>query len=283
MGLSIPDHIHFRSFLVGCPRSGTTLLQSLLAAHPGISSLPETHFIAYVAPGRPWLRRLGIASRNAPLATERLETLIGHQVRRPTLPLISNYVDSFVRALDRYTLEKQGMGWLEKTPRHLHCVELLSKYVRRFRCIHILRNGKDTIASLHHVSQHHPETWTGTQTLDDCISRWKKDVRRSLGYLNDGSHFLLRYEQLVQDPEPTLRDLCNFLGIHYFPEMLSTYSNTLNSLITDHEPWKENTKKPIEIRSSTKFHTYLDSHERDITCREIAQESERLDRVLPPR
>ena len=33
-----------RIFIVGCPRSGTTLLQSLLAAHPQIHSFPETHF-----------------------------------------------------------------------------------------------------------------------------------------------------------------------------------------------------------------------------------------------
>jgi hypothetical protein len=34
-----------RLFLVGCPRSGTTLLQSLLAAHPQIASFPESHFL----------------------------------------------------------------------------------------------------------------------------------------------------------------------------------------------------------------------------------------------
>ncbi|MGC1525664.1 MAG: sulfotransferase, partial [Phormidesmis sp.] len=33
-----------RLFLVGCARSGTTLLQSLLASHPGVASFPESNF-----------------------------------------------------------------------------------------------------------------------------------------------------------------------------------------------------------------------------------------------
>ncbi|MGL4503377.1 MAG: sulfotransferase family protein, partial [Planktothrix sp.] len=43
-----------RIFLVGCPRSGTTLLQSLLAAHPQIASFPESHFFQSLAPAQPW-------------------------------------------------------------------------------------------------------------------------------------------------------------------------------------------------------------------------------------
>ena len=55
-----------RIFLVGCPRSGTTLLQSLLAAHPDITSFPESHFFRHLIDNRRWLHRtFGIASKRA--------------------------------------------------------------------------------------------------------------------------------------------------------------------------------------------------------------------------
>ena len=43
-------------FIVGSPRSGTTLLQGMLAAHTDVFSLPETFFFAKVLP-RSFLKR----------------------------------------------------------------------------------------------------------------------------------------------------------------------------------------------------------------------------------
>ncbi len=54
-----------RIFIVGCPRSGTTLLQSVLAAHHDVFSLPETAFFCSVRPSRWVFRRLGLVSRLA--------------------------------------------------------------------------------------------------------------------------------------------------------------------------------------------------------------------------
>ncbi|MEL7003491.1 MAG: sulfotransferase, partial [Bacteroidota bacterium] len=52
-----------RVFLVGCPRSGTTLLQSRLATHPCVESFPESFFYNYFVPSKKILANLGIASR----------------------------------------------------------------------------------------------------------------------------------------------------------------------------------------------------------------------------
>ena len=45
-----------RIYIVGCPRSGTTLLQSMVAAHPLLTSYPETHFWDYTIPKNRYLR-----------------------------------------------------------------------------------------------------------------------------------------------------------------------------------------------------------------------------------
>ncbi|MGL6135938.1 MAG: sulfotransferase, partial [Planktothrix sp.] len=57
---------HPRLFLVGCPRSGTTLLQSLLAAHSQIASFPESQFFRCLLENRPpWRVKLRIPGRFA--------------------------------------------------------------------------------------------------------------------------------------------------------------------------------------------------------------------------
>lgn len=56
--------IEGRFFIVGFPRSGTTLLQSLLAAHPQIASFPESYFFPN-AVEKKGLRILGISSLKA--------------------------------------------------------------------------------------------------------------------------------------------------------------------------------------------------------------------------
>ena len=45
------------TFLVGCPRSGTTLLQSLIASHPQVYSLPETNFFRLLLHSEEFPRR----------------------------------------------------------------------------------------------------------------------------------------------------------------------------------------------------------------------------------
>ncbi len=53
-----------RIFLVGTPRSGTTLYQSIMAAHSQILSLPETHFFLNLIPKRNYIARaLGLTNR----------------------------------------------------------------------------------------------------------------------------------------------------------------------------------------------------------------------------
>jgi len=54
-----------RIFLVGCPRSGTTLLQSMLARHDRVFTFPESHLFARSVPSGGLFRMAGLAGRHA--------------------------------------------------------------------------------------------------------------------------------------------------------------------------------------------------------------------------
>src|SRR5271169_5376629 len=113
-----------RLFVVGCARSGTTLLQSLLAAHPAVLSFPETavfsHLLSPVVPGQ--TRQITVHRRTQLCYRQVMALLkdLGRRDLEQLLPIrsqsIGQFVDGFVRVLDRLTLDRGKSWWVEKTP-----------------------------------------------------------------------------------------------------------------------------------------------------------------------
>ena len=109
MSSDLDNSIQQRLFLVGCPRSGTTLLQSFLAAHSEIYSFPESHFFNWLFFPGSLRTRLGLASNE--IESQMLKFLA--KIQRPELEkhlpkyglFAKQYVDSFVQILDQLTLE----------------------------------------------------------------------------------------------------------------------------------------------------------------------------------
>jgi len=147
-----------RVFLVGCPRSGTTLLQSLLFAHPQVISFPETFFFVHVANERGWRRRIGLAKPQSGRAITTIREMVGDDsVSRRRRPLtIAGHADQFVRSLDATAQRAGATAWVEKTPSHLHRVGVIEQYVRSARFVHIVRDAWAAVASLHKVTHEHP-------------------------------------------------------------------------------------------------------------------------------
>lgn len=204
-----------RIFVVGCPRSGTTLTQSLVASHGDLVTLPETHFFA-VLPHRWWLGRcLGLASAEAVEKVEEVARHLGRDSPESRSPIRTerSVSDDFVALLDRDARARRASGWVEKTPYHLRRVELISSFVPDARYCHVLRRGPDVVASLYHVTQRHPEAWGGSRSLEACVERWIEDTATSLTYLEDPFHVHVRYHELVNESGPVVEAAWESLGL----------------------------------------------------------------------
>jgi len=269
-----------RFFLVGCPRSGTTLLQALIAAHPQITSFPETHF--FWAIDKPWRVRLGLASRKR---RERARLLAFIEaIDRPDLlpqvpqrsPWLAPYVQSFLRILDGLALERNKSCWLEKTPGHLQRIRIINHFVPGARYVHIVRNGDDTVASLFDVCRNYPQQWGSVCDLDWCIERWNHDVRLSAQAAGKPNHLIVRYEKLVADPEATLREVFTFLGQEPYDAALAAGDQPSPGLILANEPWK---REPgdVVVRSKRRKFMTLDPQEQATIQRRVLP----LDQLLP--
>src|SRR5262245_40184836 len=181
-----------RAFLVGCPRSGTTLLQSFLAAHPEMTSFPESHFFCHLLPETPWAARLGIASRRARARFLRFTEELGRPDLARRLPpmafLASQLACAFVAVLDDLAAERGKQRWLEKTPDHLHWVEFIERNLQGPRFVHVVRGGPAVVASLYDVTHRYPDPWNGAWSIDRCIEKWNTDVSLTRSLMHKANH-----------------------------------------------------------------------------------------------
>jgi sulfotransferase family protein len=225
-------------FVVGCPRSGTTLLRRLLDAHPRIAITRETH----------WIPKF--AQRGGGHATpELVAALCGHP-RFAKLGLSRTEVEqltagspsygTFVAALfDRYG-EKAGKPLVgDKTPGYARTIPLLHELFPQARFVHLVRDGRDVCLSALSWERKRASferrftTWADSPVAT-CALWWRRHVllgRRAGRELPPGLYYELRYEALVADPEAELRALCAFLDVDYSETMLRYYEER-----TRHEP-----------------------------------------------
>lgn len=248
-----------RLFLVGCPRSGTTLLQSLIASHPDIVSFPETHlFSSTVSINRLARFFMVYRTRHRNKVREILHQLGVqsdlHQHLQVPVFRTTEWIKQLMPVLDEIARafgNKQNI-LLEKTPRHLHYVEEITKADPNAHIIHIIRSGKDVVASLHEATSNNPGKWGGARSLKKSIFWWNRCFRSAQQYVGYPRHHFVWYNELVEHTEEVLKVLFGDIGLEYHQSIIEEYHRTAHSLITEEEPWKANNTSE-SINASDKF------------------------------
>ena len=229
-------------FVVGCPRSGTTLMKRMLDTHPQIAITRETHWIT-----RFFDKRIGLTPEG--LVTPDLIPLLFEYHRFPHLgikkekleKLISSERDlsygEFVSHVFDLFGQRKGKHLVgDKTPGYVQDVPLLHTLWPKTRFVHVIRDGRDVCLSLlnwrmaSRIARSFP-TWNEDPVTTSALW-WELHVRlgmesgRSLGA---NLYYELRYESLVQRPEDECAALCTFLGIPYDSEMTKFYEGRTRS------------------------------------------------------
>lgn len=178
-------------FVLGSPRSGTTLLQSVLAAHSGLFSIPgETGLFSLQ---NIFTRRhLGLSwAENRELFDESRDL-----------------VDFFDRAVRRLESRNEGRTFVEKTPQHVLRLRFLMRHFPRGRFVHVVRDGRDCFAS----AKTHPRI-PQTTSAARFARYWRRCVAEPLRAGNHPSLLSLRYEDFVRAPAPELERVMRFLDL----------------------------------------------------------------------
>ena len=249
-----------RIFLVGVPRSGTTLLQTMLFAHEHITSFTESHLFS-----RPWSFPRGIGPILRENPAQRLHQFLSENGEEappaaawfgPPEPTMMRYrltryflgartARQLILVLDQLASARGYHSWLEKTPRHLRALPAIERATRDSAAtffIHMIRDGLQTVASLYQASRQWPQSYD----LTTCIRRWNSDLRLSARQLHKPNHYVVSYETLTTDPESVLRPLLDRLGLPWQTQLTSRLASASAPIRLPEEDWKHGLKGPLE-------------------------------------
>jgi hypothetical protein len=200
-------------FIVGCERSGTTLLASFLDRHSQVAVPPETFFFSDVVHQAFWPRlswshesllRAALAGRVGEFALDEKALLADFKTRPPSLP------DLFRCILEAYARRagKQRAG--EKTVLHIFYVPLLMRWFPKAKFLGITRDGRDVVRSMMNAPWH-------PDKLQLKCANWRHKMRLLMKWqARYPKNFrTVRYEDLLLDTPRVLREIDAFLGLPF--------------------------------------------------------------------
>ena len=218
-------------FVVGCGRSGTTMLRLMLDSHPELAIPTESYFPLWpntsyrhprggvdvpaflaFAEATDWFRRWDVPP-------ERLRARFAGERRLP-------YAEAMRRAFAAYAAERGKPRYGNKTPLHVVGLDRLAALFPEAVFVHIVRDGRDVAASFLEVP-------FGPRRLDEAALFWRDRVERGRASgraLGPARYVEVRYEALVDDPERELRRLAPFCGLDFDEAMLRSHERAAEAV-----------------------------------------------------
>lgn len=244
-----------RLFVVGCPRSGTTLVQSFLAAHRDVHGFPETHFFYRLPAARGPRRWLGLVAADlVPDLGDVARHLGRPDTRWPRPRTVRRTVEAFTRTADEVARDAGRRTWSEKTPADLYAVDLIERLVPRARFVHVVRDGAEVVASLCAVAP----GWGSSYTVDTALDTWRECVAITAAHHGRPGHAVIRYADLVTEPDRVLRGVCQQVGLPWDADMVDGRARAAPGLIKDFEHWKSDNTGPLQHRPRERFEQLFD-------------------------
>jgi hypothetical protein len=201
---------HNMVFIVGCPRSGTTWLQRLLACHPKVRTGQESLiFEINIGPQlRQWRKGLDLKLRGGVGLGCYFTEDEFHEVLK-----------SFLITLLQPMIQDLGPDeiFVEKTPSHVLFIPEIIELLPKCRIIHMLRDPRDVVASLISASQSWGSSWA-PKSARSAARVWMNHVlaaQEAKRNLQPWQFHEIRYEHLASSTNEILKQCATFLGLEW--------------------------------------------------------------------
>lgn len=234
-------------FVVGCPRSGTTMLSLMIHAHPRMAMPPESRFLL-----RSWRNRKKFGDLSSPeqrMALAKACVRTGSKVRdlgldpqevlEAILAAPPTYGSAYGTIFKMFADKHGKARWGDKRPAYYQEVDLLLRLFPDAQIVHIVRDGRANVASLKKMP------WWPYDSIGS-MAAWSQAEycsRRNAKRLPADVFHVVRYESLVANPEPVLRDLCRFLEEDFHPSMLEP--SEVRDIVPEKKVWHGNLKQSV--------------------------------------
>jgi hypothetical protein len=239
------------------------MLSLMIHAHPRMAMPPESRFLL-----REWRRRAKFGDLSTPeqrmklakacvrtgskvrdLGLDPQETMDAILAAPPTMG--SAFGTIFKMFADRHGKPR----WGDKRPAYYQEVDVLLRLFPDAQIVHIVRDGRSNVASLKKMP------WWPYDSIGS-MAAWSQAEycsRRNQKRLPADTFHVIRYESLVADPEPVLRELCRFLDEEFHPAMLEP--SEVRDVVPEKKTWHGNLKQSVNTDQVESWRKGLDPWE----------------------
>lgn len=266
------------SFIVGTGRCGTTLLAKMLNSHSEICVPHELQILFETSNNGARLFEIFKEGRNvgyrASDFVKLIESRCPHKFHeyydyrsffeRQHYPIMS--LPELVNGLyGDIAVSRNKTIFMEQTPWYGQGIVILNDMFPDAKYIHIIRDGRDVAISFARTPWWHND-------IGQNLERWCAEINQIINsahqILRPNQFFQLRYEDVVEQPETIIRQICDFLGVVFEVTMLDPatfidyglYSRSKTESITSTalNEWSSNKKTPTFKGSLYAWKSYRD-------------------------
>jgi len=238
--------------ILGSERSGTNLLRALLSSHSKIASPPPAGFVDALGGIQDSYQKNNNSFNLSELIDDVIKLTTTHHnpwditlnSKEITERLQSSTLWDVFRVVNEiYAEQHKKTNWCSKEPGLFKYINDLSENIQSAKFVYLVRDGRDVAASMLKGHLHEFHTYAAAQT-------WSWSQKQCLNALKDpqlaDKIYLVKYEDLIGNPEEIMRNLMNFLGIEFEKTQLQYYkSNDIVEHSKKSRFWK-NLNKPID-------------------------------------
>ncbi|WP_026934161.1 sulfotransferase family protein [Christiangramia echinicola] len=268
-------------FILGNPRSGTSLFRIMLTSHPNICIPPECGFIQWwYSKYKNWSKT---DSTNEIRVTSYIEDLKSSKKietwnldfsdlhKLIVKSMASNYAELSFCVLQQFCSQqnKNAIYLGDKNNYYIHHLDIIREIYPTAKYLAIVRDGRDVACSyknlknLKSTSKYKPILPT---EIGEIAEEWRENNLKLLNFgemIGTKNFTFIRFEDLLTNSEGTLQSICSFLQIDYNIEMLKYAENNINNKIEPDKlvDWKKKTFLPPDSSSIGKYKYELTRNE----------------------
>lgn len=264
-------------FIIGNPRSGTSLFHIMLAQHSQIGLPPECGFIQW------WHTKYCDWSASDASSEERISEFVEdvHTSKKIETWKLNfenlkrliqeqapnNYSDLCMCVVKQFSAQagKNPIYLGDKNNYYVHHLELIRSLYPKAKFLAVMRDGRDVacsyrkIKSLETNSPYKPKL---PYKVANIANDWKQNnlkIQRFVNDIGDNQALWVRYEDILMNPEKKMREVCSFLALEFEVDMIEYYSSTSPHQRVPKKmlDWKMKTLRKPDAANVNKYKTRL--------------------------
>ena len=266
-------------FVVGSSRSGTTMIGRILGNHSDIFTFKELHFFGTIWTNNSnqdlnrqeqidLLSRLLCVQGNGLFNQQNISVFNEEAISLLVHKNICNPLSIYELFLSTLANENKSIISCEQTPKNMYYLDEILTFFPQAKVINMVRDQRDVLLSQKNKWK---RRFLGASKipLSEAIRSyvnyhpiltskvWNSSLEHTAKYCKNERVKIVKFEEFLARPESVIKDICNFLAIDFYPEMLnvpvvgsSTEQDNKDSFLIDSskiEKWKRGGLNSAEI------------------------------------